>query len=96
MQANTERIIAEETTALRLTYDVRELYVFGSVARGEATEASDIDLLVQFEGPATLRKLNRLREFLADKLGRRVDLLTKGALHPLIADQVYLEAVRVA
>ncbi|MFC6661699.1 nucleotidyltransferase family protein [Deinococcus multiflagellatus] len=58
--------------------------VFGSVARGEATPASDIDLLVDFD-PALSRgllDLMRAREVFEAALGRRVDVVTPGALRP--------------
>jgi predicted nucleotidyltransferase len=59
---------------------VSSLVLFGSVARGEARPTSDIDLLVEFEGPATLDRYLELEDFLEDLLGCSVDLVTKRSL----------------
>jgi uncharacterized protein len=54
--------------------------LFGSAARDEAVAASDVDLLVEFEGPATFDGYVELRAYLEDLLGRPVDLLTRRSL----------------
>ena len=69
--------------------------VFGSVARGEATNDSDIDLLVDLPAGSTLLDLVGLKQELESALGRRVDVLTYGGLHPLLKDRVEREAVRL-
>lgn len=81
---------------VRERFGVRELAVFGSVARGEATAASDLDVLVDFEGPATFDRFMGLKLFLEDAFGRRVDLVTRPALKPRIRDRILAEARRVA
>lgn len=70
------------------TNDVVMLGVFGSVARGEATEASDIDLLVRFAKPKSLLTLVQLEQQMTDALGKPVDLLTEGALSPYLRDRI--------
>jgi predicted nucleotidyltransferase len=55
---------------VRERFGVRELAVFGSVARGDANEASDVDLIVNFEGPSTFDGYMGLTLFLEDSLGR--------------------------
>lgn len=77
-------------------FGVRFLAVFGSVARGEAGEASDVDVLVEFDGPATFRRYMDLRFFLEDRLGRRVDLVTLRSLRDELRPAVEQEAIRVA
>jgi predicted nucleotidyltransferase len=77
-------------------YHVTALYVFGSVARGEATLESDVDLLVDFDEPPTLFTFVRLRRLLSEQLGRRVDLVTRAALKPQLRDRILSEAVRAA
>jgi predicted nucleotidyltransferase len=77
-------------------FGVRFLAVFGSVARGEAGEASDVDVLVEFDGPATFRRYMDLRFFLEDRLGRRVDLVTQRSLRAELRSTVEQEAIRVA
>lgn len=75
---------------------VKSLAVFGSVARGEAGEESDVDLLVEFSKPVGLFAFSRLRRHLEDLLGRRVDLATPDALKPQLREQILQEAVRAA
>ncbi len=69
-------------------HDISWLAVFGSVARGEATEKSDIDLLVRFAKPISLLSHIAVEEHLADALGRKIDLVTEEALSPYIRDYV--------
>jgi len=63
-------------------FDVRRLDVFGSIARGTATDSSDVDLLVEFRNPveSPAKRFFGLLHHLEDALGRRVDLLTTGSL----------------
>jgi uncharacterized protein len=69
--------------------------VFGSVARGEATEESDVDFLVEFEKGRTLLDLSGLRLDLSEALGCDVDVTTPGALHPEMRDQILSEVVQI-
>lgn len=74
-------------------YGVAELAVFGSVARGEATGGSDVDLLYVLAPGARLGfGLNRLEDELAEVFGRPVDLVAKKALHRLLRGPVLAEA----
>ncbi|HEX6293346.1 MAG TPA: nucleotidyltransferase family protein [Herpetosiphonaceae bacterium] len=68
--------------------DVVMVGVFGSIARGEATPESDIDLLVRFAKPKSLLTLVALERELATALGKPVDLVTENALHPYLRDHV--------
>lgn len=68
--------------------DVVMVGVFGSTVRGEATPESDIDLLVRFSKPKSLLKLVALERELATVLGKPVDLVTEGSLHPYIRHNV--------
>lgn len=74
-------------------YHVKSLAVFGSVARGEAGAASDVDILVEFERPVDLFVFLRLQRRLSEILGCRVDLATPNALHSAMRDQILAEAV---
>ena len=71
------------------------LALFGSFARDQATEGSDVDILVRFEGPATSRSYFGVQFYIEDMLGRRVDLVTDRALRSEIRPHVEREAVDV-
>lgn len=77
-------------------FHVRSLALFGSVARDEAGPESDLDLLLEFDGPATFDLYMGLKLFLEDVLGCRVDLVMNKALKPRMRPHVEREAVRVA
>lgn len=77
-------------------FGVRELMIFGSVARDEARETSDLDLVVEFEDLADFDRYMGLRFFLEDRLGLTVDLVTKKALRPALRDEIEREAIHVA
>lgn len=68
--------------------DVAKIGVFGSMARGEATETSDIDLLVYFSKRKSLLALVTLQRQISTSLGREVDLLTEAALSPYLRDRI--------
>ena len=72
--------------------------IFGSVARNEATEASDVDLLVEFDPghPRGLFEFLSLQGFLEDLLDCRVDLVMSDSLRPELRDQILQEAIRAA
>jgi len=84
----------EQLAELCRRYQVRELSVFGSAARGELRPYSDIDFLVEFEAGATVGflRLAEVAEALGDLLGRRVDLVPKDGLKPLLRPHVLAEA----
>ena len=88
-------ILRAHRDSLAERFGVAELALFGSFARDQATEASDIDILVAFDGPATSRSYFGVQSYLEDLLGRRVDLLTTKALRPRFRPYVEREAVHV-
>ena len=75
---------------------VKSLAVFGSLARGDATPTSDIDVLVEFDRPVGLFEFIRLKLYLEELTGRRVDLVTPDALRPGMRAAILNEAVHVA
>ena len=77
-------------------FSVKSLAVFGSVARGEATEYSDIDLLVEFTQTIGLFEFIKLKNYLETLIGSKVDLVTPDALHPALRDSILEEAINVA
>ena len=80
---------------LRRRWPIRSLALFGSVARGDASAASDIDILVDFERPLGLSAFIALEASLAGLTGRRVDLVSRAALKPHIGRRILGEAVRL-
>ena len=67
--------------------------VFGSVARGDATEASDLDLLVEMEEDRSLLDIIAIKQDLEDLLGCRVHVVTEAAVSPYLKEKVLNEAV---
>lgn len=76
-------------------FGIRQLSVFGSVARGEPSGGSDVDVLVEFDGVPTLFEMARLQERLEAELGTSVDLVTPGGLRPRTRSRAKRDAVRV-
>lgn len=74
-------------------YDVVRASIFGSIARGEAMENSDIDILVEFKGNKSLLDLVGLKIELEEKLKSKVDVLTYNSIHPLLKSQILNEQV---
>lgn len=72
-------------------YHVRRASLFGSVVRGEITEESDIDLLVELPETASLLDLAGLKIDIEELLGRNVDVLTYDSLHPLLKSRILSE-----
>lgn len=72
-------------------HDVSMIGIFGSMVRGDAKKQSDIDLLVRFSKRKSLLGVVRLERELSEALGRKVDLLTEGALSPYLRDRILKE-----
>jgi predicted nucleotidyltransferase len=77
-------------------FGIGSLRLFGSTARGEATSVSDVDLLVDYSVAPTFSDYMKLRIFLEDLLGKKVDLVTETGLRPGIRPFVEKDAIRVA
>ena len=92
-----EKLRAESNSIARICvqHGVAELSVFGSTARGDARDSSDVDLLVTFKPNSRigLVSFNRLRRELEAALGRPVDLVPRDGLKPLIRDEVLSQAL---
>lgn len=73
-------------------HGVVRVRVFGSTARGTAGPGSDVDFLVDLEPGRTLLDLVALKQEWGTLLGRRADVTTPAALHPMLADRILAEA----
>jgi predicted nucleotidyltransferase len=88
------RLRAHEVDLRRL--GVEHLYLFGSTARGEARDDSDVDLFFDYErGKFGLFELMDVRERAADILGRQADVMTRDGLHPRLRKWIEESAGRV-
>jgi predicted nucleotidyltransferase len=75
-------------------FAVKALFLFGSVARDEATPESDVDVLVAFDRPVGLFTLLGLKAYLEELLGCSVDVGTPCSLRPHLREAVLKEAIR--
>lgn len=80
---------------LKKKYPIKYIGVFGSYVRGEQSASSDLDILVEFNGSITLLGYARLENELSDKLGIKVDLVSKTALKPRIGKHILSEVVEI-
>lgn len=76
-------------------FGVKSLALFGSMVRGKARPDSDLDVLVEFECPATFDQYMGLKFFLEELLECRIDLVTRKALKPRLRPYVEKEAIHV-
>ena len=82
----------EEILRICAKYGARNVRVFGSVARGEADEQSDLDLLVEMDPGRSLFDLGGLQYELEHLLGRKVDVVTEKGLYWLLRRRILKEA----
>jgi predicted nucleotidyltransferase len=78
------------------SFGVAQVSLFGSFARDEAREDSDVDVLVEFAGPIGMFDFVRLQRELGERIGRKVELVTPAALKPQLRDRILAEAVLAA
>jgi len=90
-----QEILLKYKEEIKRKYQVKEIGIFGSYVKGKQREASDLDILVEFESGAKigLLKLINLENYLSDLLGIKVDLVIKSALRPKIEKQILKEAI---
>ena len=83
----TEAIRDKIITILK-KHGAKKISIFGSYVRGEATQVSDLDIIVEFEEPVSLLKLVSLENFLTDFIGMKVDLVPKEDIRPELQEQI--------
>ncbi|MBI1228442.1 MAG: hypothetical protein GC192_24620 [Bacteroidetes bacterium] len=77
-------------------YRPERVGVFGSYARGENQQGSDLDILIKFKEAIGLLELVQIEQELSDKLGIKVDLVTEGSLkHPMLKQYVQKDLIEI-
>jgi uncharacterized protein len=89
------QVLSANMEEIRSRFRVESIAIFGSVARSQAGEESDIDILVEFSKTPGLFGFLELKEYLEKLFNRSVDLVTVSALRKQFRDQILREAVRV-
>jgi uncharacterized protein len=92
----TITILKSHSAEIRERFGVKRLAVFGSIARNEASDDSDVDVLVEFRDKATFKGYMALKFHLEDLLGRPVDLVTQKAIRPVTRPSIERDLVDVA
>ena len=87
----TTKIIKKKIIPILKCQGVLKAAIFGSVVRGEMTKNSDVDILVKLSKNKSLLDLVGLKLDLEDKLGRGVDIISYGGIHPLLKDVILKE-----
>lgn len=88
-------LLTQHKPALQRLFGVARLALFGSRAREQAREGSDVDVLVAFDGPATSARYFGVQFYLEDLLGCPVDLVTETALRTELRSFVERDAIHV-
>ncbi len=88
-------ILIRSKPALQAQFGVRCMALFGSTVRDEARDDSDVDILVDFDGPTTSKQYFGVQFHLEDLLGRPVDLVTEKALRSELRPYIEQEKVNV-
>lgn len=91
----TKTILKQSIPQFKNEYHLRRVGVFGSVARGDATQTSDVDIPIELNEPISLFKLIELEELLEQLLKREVDVVTVNAFKPLLRERILRETVYV-
>lgn len=86
-------LLQQHKTALLQQFAVTDIAIFGSTARDEASDTSDIDILVRFDGPTTTEGFFGLQFYLEDLFGCSIDLVTDQALREEFRAHVEREAI---
>ena len=93
--AEIKQILIAQKQIIQEKYHVSELGIFGSYVRGEYTEDSDVEILIDYDEAPTLIELIELEDYLSDLLDLKVDVVTKNSLKPPTKERILLEAVTV-
>ena len=90
-----EKILVEHKAELCRKYSIKEIGIFGSYARGEQGEKSDVDILVDFDVLPDLFKFCEIERVLEEILGVKVDLIEKKSIKPRIKERILNEVIAI-
>jgi len=85
----------EEILDIARKYGATNLRVFGSMARGEESPKSDLDIIVEMEKGSSLLDIISIKQDIEELLGRKVDVVTEASISPYIRNNVLREAVNL-
>jgi len=91
----TLQTIKDLREQVRREYKAEIVGIFGSYARGEQKESSDVDILVKFLDRATLFDFVGLADFLEEKLHVKVDIVSERSVRPELKEQIFQEVIAV-
>ena len=87
------KVKRNEIVQIAASHGAKNLRIFGSVARGQAKQSSDLDVLITLEPGRSLLDVVAIKQDLEDLLGCSVDVVTEDAVSPYIREQVLKDAV---
>jgi len=90
-----KKILKESREEIEAEYKAEIIGIFGSYVRGEQKEKSDVDVLVRFKEGATLFDLAGLTNFLEERLGIKVDVVSERAVRPELKGRILKEVVAI-
>jgi len=93
--ADIEKIIEEKREELFIKYKIKNIGIFGSYARNNAKERSDIDLIVEFEEPVSLLGVIKAENYLTELLGIKVDLVPKEDIRKELKETILKEVIYI-
>ncbi|HGJ65855.1 TPA: nucleotidyltransferase [bacterium] len=91
--ADLENIIKEHKNDLKQNFRVKDIGIFGSYARNEQKDNSDVDILVELDEPVSLLGLVRLENYLSDLLNIKADIIPKNDIRPELRDNILEETI---
>jgi predicted nucleotidyltransferase len=89
------KLLTQHKPELVRRFGVTDLALFGSTARDEAREDSDIDVLVEFDGRSTAKRYFGVQFYLEDLLERPIDLVQKDVVRPELKPYIYKDLIHV-